>query len=120
MSTELNQFYLEIGWNLEPKEADGSIKGISESPQRTIDELIDRGKVWYEERVEKLKEKVCNSGITNRLTNPGDIDELTLALADLVAGLCWGVPPFTIARHIAKMGVKNFCKNCVQEVEKVD
>lgn len=72
----------------------------------------EKGRSWYEQNKERLREKVCGSYIAELATdkNEGWDKVLILAgLADIITGVCAGVSPLSVSALIMKLGLKSLC-----------
>jgi hypothetical protein len=79
---------------------------------RAIDKRVESGRNWFQERRARISKNVCSSATLARLREAGDSQgkvALLVALADLIASICIGVSPFTVAAIILKLGLDRFC-----------
>ena len=70
--------------------------------------IIDVAKRWIESKKSALQNEICKS-TTVRENLDSDIMVLTAAIADLIASICFGVSPLTVAYLLVKMGIEKLC-----------
>ena len=73
----------------------------------SVNELIMKGKVWFDLHVERFQSAVCQEKVRKLLE--GDEAVLITAIADLIAGIVTGVSPVTVSLLICKKGVRSLC-----------
>ena len=74
----------------------------------SVSDFITSGKVWFHTHLESLRVVVCRQDILEQLNSEGAT--LIGAVADLIAAVCTGVSPVTVAILICRRGLKNFCR----------
>ena len=65
----------------------------------------DTGRAWLATHRAVQKAKIC----PHRHQLSSSFAEATSAVADLILGITVGIPPVTVARVVAKLGVDQFC-----------
>lgn len=72
---------------------------------------IEYGHWWFESRIDRMRDLVCGSTKIQQLANFKEGQVLLLAIADLVAGVCTGVSPATVATLLLRKGIKELCES---------
>lgn len=85
------------------------IKGQKQAFPLTQSQIIDRGKKWFNAKVELLRKSVCPYQKT--IATESDEKKALVQVADLVAKLTLGVSPFAIAALLLKIGLKHLCED---------
>ncbi len=83
--------------------------GVQYSPKGQI----EAGKKVFDELKPSLYEKVCvDWDCCKKIDNPGLQDDINLvaSIADILAAITFGLPPFVIATLLVKIGLRRFCK----------
>lgn len=76
--------------------------------------LTQRGKEWFAAQTERLQLSVCGSDdLQKKMSAVSSDDEvgLVLAIADLIVGLCGGIPAVYVSALILKIGLSKFCND---------
>ena len=77
----------------------------------SFNEFVRIAERWLNQKDSELKKLICmNMEIKEHIN---DFDEIALcaAIADLIATIAFGVPPFTVAALIVKKSVVNYCQD---------
>ena len=74
-------------------------------------QLVEKGRRWFEANLKKFRATICNSVAAEHIINASDEATLIASISDLIAGLCVGVSPVTVATILVKLGLKNLCNH---------
>jgi hypothetical protein len=92
---------LELGRELDA----GALPGAPSSPE----DLISAAKRWLNYNFATIQLAICpKRDDILKLLNHNDT-EAVAAIADLVAGVCIGVAPFTVGKICTQAGLKHLC-----------
>lgn len=72
------------------------------------EKAIEIARKWVEVKLSIFKEKICND-MNIHAKIESDIYILATAVSDLIASVCFGVSPITVAYLLIKKGLKNLC-----------
>jgi hypothetical protein len=72
-------------------------------------ELVNKANIWLKEQYAQFQCTICNNKVVLICHNKDDLAGLVVAISDLIASICIGVSPFTVAALIVKMGVDSLC-----------
>lgn len=88
-------------------------RDLSEKRRRMLpiprSKLIKLARAWIDSKTSELREAVCNSVAVRDLVNNSDSAQLATAIVDLIAGMCTGVSPMTVAYLLIKRQIKVLC-----------
>jgi hypothetical protein len=79
---------------------------------KSYDDIINDGKNWLNENLSDLQYKICSDDLVKQLLETNGVDDVTLfsAVVDLIASLCIGFAPFSVAALLIKRGLYNLCR----------
>jgi len=84
--------------------------GVRPQPRET---LIEHAKQYLSTQADELRQAVCsNDAVQEVLSIPQSADrqlQLVTAVSDVLATILIGIPPFTIAVLIVRVGLDTFC-----------
>jgi|WetSurMetagenome_2_1015567.scaffolds.fasta_scaffold422624_1 hypothetical protein len=91
-------------------------KQISSSRVRMIpltqNKAMEYGRLWFDSKTDEIRNIICgNKQIRQLIINPGEDQVLLFLIADLIANLCTGVSPITVAALCIRKGIKGLCSS---------
>jgi hypothetical protein len=75
------------------------------------DELAERGKNWFIAKIDTFRDVLCSNKNKKYLVEDSGTKTAVLAISDLLASVCFGVSPVTVAAILLKIGIRNLCSN---------
>lgn len=93
------------------RELDKSFHVFPRSPSA----LIEMARLWLKEKRMEIQCAICTSEKVREHALDSDQLILAVAITDLIAGICIGVSPATVAVLLVKMQVKKYCKSYWQD-----
>jgi hypothetical protein len=102
MSESENEIYLAIGQALH------SSAGVL---QHDDNDYIRLGKRWFADNLSSIQKAICsNQTLLSKVLGSTEA-EIVAAVADALATTVILVPPVTVSRLVAKLGIAHLCKN---------
>ncbi len=98
----LQDLFIQLG-----KEQHESTSLSVKMPSRN--ELMKRGKRWWNNNKSKLQWKICNNYEFILKKHSNNRRLLLIAISDLISDIVLGVSPFTVAAIVLSIGVDSFC-----------
>lgn len=107
LSMDIDSLYELLGDELTPSGA-----GIFEPSKK---QLITKGRLWIENNLEKIADKLCKDEDIRELFNNEDkIDKVQYisALVDLLGAFTIGISPVLLAVILLKYNISKVCEEC--------
>lgn len=82
-------------------------KALSEDDERSINDLSEKGRIWFEKYKKRLANRICSE--YEKLKNKDHVDA-AIDIAAIISDSFTGVPTLIIAVIILKTGLKSLCK----------
>lgn len=81
-----------------------------EALPKSLAALRLRAEVWLTEQRDDFQSQICNSERIRWMAEHKEAGLVT-AIADLIAALCIGVSPITVAYLLTRRGITSFCSS---------